>query len=253
MERKGLIHSKETFGTVDGPGVRYVLFMQGCTMRCKYCHNPDTWHLGAGTEVDAEQIISEYMKNEAFYTRGGITVTGGEPLLQPEFVAHLFSLAKERGIHTCLDTSGIAYDKSKPEICEKIDSVLDSTSLVMLDIKHIDDASHKHLTGHSNKPVLDFATHLAARSIPVWIRHVVVRGLTDAEEDLYRLGEFIGGLGNLRALDVLPYHNLGEMKYDALGIKYALSGLEPTSSAEAIRAKEHILRGIASARANSGR
>ncbi len=245
---KGRIHSIESFGTVDGPGIRLVVFMQGCPMRCLYCHNPDTWTLSGGETVDSDGIIKEYLKNKAFYKRGGITVTGGEPLMQPEFVAELFEKAKEYGIHTAIDTSGITFNEKSVAAMKKIDSVLKNTDLVMLDIKHIIDEKHKILTGQSNKNILAFAKYLEKRSIPLWVRHVVIEGYTDAKDDLRALGNFIGTLRNLKALDVLPYHTLGVAKYKELGIPYPLEGLSSLERSKALSAKEIILEGIREAR-----
>ncbi len=238
----GRLHSVESFGTVDGPGIRYVIFLQGCPMRCLYCHNPDTWEKNGGREVTAEELLAEYRKNEAFYTRGGITVTGGEPLCQSEFVAELFCEAKKRGIHTCLDTSGILWKEQGDN--SAIEAVLDNTDLVMLDIKHIDSDAHKALTGTPNDGILAFARYVSDRGIPLWIRHVVVRGYTDKPGALYRLGRFIGTLPTAKGLDVLPYHTLGEKKYDALGIPYPLSGVPATTKEEALTAKKQILAGV---------
>ncbi len=240
----GRIHSRESFGTVDGPGIRYVLFMQGCPMRCIYCHNPDTWRIDSGCEVSAEEIISEVMKNIAFYKKGGITVTGGEPLLQPDFLTELFSLAKEKGIHTCIDTSGITYTESNTEYNKKLDRLMELTDLVMLDIKHIDPDMHRKITGKSNSSVLSFARYLEEKKIPVWIRHVVVEGYTDNPEYLRELGRFIGTLRNIEALDVLPYHSMGETKYKELGIEYPLAGMKALQKSEAITAKSYILEGF---------
>ncbi len=240
----GYIHSKETFGTVDGPGIRYVLFMQGCPMRCLYCHNPDTWKTIGGKAVTADEIIAEYNKNKAFYSNGGITVTGGEPLLQIDFITELFMKAKALGIHTCIDTSGVTYDADNGSLVEKTDELMKYTDLVMLDIKHIDANRHLELTGKENKNILDFSKYLEKKNIPIWVRHVVVEGYTDNPEDLKNLGRFIGKLKNLKALDVLPYHNLGETKYEALGIPYRLKGLSPLSKEKALQAKNYILEGI---------
>lgn len=241
---KGYIHSSETFGTVDGPGIRYVLFMQGCPMRCLYCHNPDTWRIGGGKEIDAETVISEYNKNKMFYRGGGITVTGGEPLLQIDFLTELFKLAKREGIHTCIDTSGITYSAASAQYRAKLDELMDHTDLVMLDVKHINSEKHKALTSFGNERVIEFARYLAERRIPLWVRHVVVEGYTDDPEDLRALGRFIGGLDNLRALDVLPYHAMGEAKYRELGIDYPLSGMPALTKEKAAEAKTYILEGI---------
>lgn len=241
---RGYVHSQESFGTVDGPGTRYVVFLQGCPMRCQYCHNPDTWEPKQGTLTTAEEILDEFEKNRPFYRRGGLTVTGGEPLLQLDFVAELFSKARKRDIHTCLDTSGITYQPESAEYTARLDALLDVTNLVMLDIKHIRSEAHKALTGHPNERILAFASHLDEKGIPVWIRHVVVPGITDQEEDLKELGRFIGGLGNLKALDVLPYHTMGKAKYESLGLPYPLNDTPECTKEEALTAKSHILQGI---------
>ena len=240
---KGRIHSTESFGTVDGPGVRFVVFFQGCPMRCKYCHNPDTWDFSGGTERTAEDLMNEYDSYKEFFKTGGITATGGEPLAQAEFLAELFKLAKSKGVHTCLDTSAGVYD---PNSHEKIDEVLKYTDLVMLDIKHIDSDCHKELTGKSNRNILAFAEHIRDLGIPVWIRHVVVPGITDQYEELFALGEFLANLSNLKALDVLPYHDMAKHKYEELGIEYPLGDTPPLSKDEAIKARETIIEGIKS-------
>lgn len=244
----GYIHSKESFGTVDGPGIRYVLFMQGCPMRCLYCHNPDTWNMSGGIAVSPEEIIEEYWKNRHFYRDGGITVTGGEPLLQVDFLIELFKLAKSKGIHTCIDTSGITYTEKDTEYHQKLDDLMEFCDLVMLDIKHIDSEIHKTLTGHSNDRILAFAQYLDSKNIPIWIRHVIVEGYTNQQNHLYALGQFIGKLKNLKALDVLPYHTMGNVKYEQLGIDYPLKGITPTSQSTAESAKKTILSGIYSVR-----
>ncbi len=241
---KGYIHSKESFGTVDGPGIRYVLFMQGCPMRCRYCHNPDTWEVYGGTEITVDEILAEFERNRAFYKKGGITVTGGEPLLQVEFLTELFCAAKARNIHTCIDTSGITYNPDNAEYLAKLDKLMEYTDLVMLDIKHIDADKHKELTGKDNKNILAFAKYLDDKKISLWVRHVVVPGLTDDPVYHKRLGEFLSTLHNLKALDVLPYHTMGAKKYDELGIEYSLKGVEALPKSEAVKAREAILESI---------
>ena len=238
---QGNIHSVESFGTVDGPGVRFVIFFQGCPMRCRYCHNPDTWQQSAGHPETADSLLEAYRRNAAFYRSGGITCTGGEPMLQMPFLYELFTKAKAEGIHTCLDTSGICF---QPEHSEAARSLLAVTDLVMLDIKHIREDAHRALTGHSNRNILQFAAFIAECGVPLWIRHVLVPGLTDAEADLEALGEFIGGLHTLQGLDVLPYHDMGKQKYAALGIPYPLPDTAPASAEQAAAAKAVILRGI---------
>ncbi len=239
---KGYIHSTESFGTVDGPGIRYVVFLQGCPMRCLYCHNPDTWEFGRGEEREAADILADALRYRSFMKQGGITVTGGEPLAQIEFVTELFELAKEQGIHTCIDTSGITFHDGKN--ADQWDRVLAVTDLVMLDIKHIRPEVHRRLTGHDNAGILAFAAYLAGKEIPVWIRHVVVPGLTDEEEDLKELGRFLGTLSNVKALDILPYHTMGIAKYDSLGIPYPLKDTPAATTAQAMLAKRLILAGM---------
>ncbi len=238
----GFIHSTESFGTVDGPGVRFVVFLQGCPMRCQYCHNPDTWKLQAGAVRSAQSLIQEYRRNAAFYSKGGITVTGGEALMQIDFVLELFQLAKKQNIHTCLDTSGITYHPGESSYNRKLDQLMEVTDLVLLDLKHIDPEGHKALTGHDNAGILAFAKYLDEKNVPVWIRHVVVPGITDDKELLTRLGSFIGGLSNVKALDVLPYHIMGVTKYQELGIAYPLEGVEPATKKQAMEAKQTILK-----------
>ena len=248
---KGRIHSLESFGTVDGPGVRYVVFFQGCPMRCAYCHNPDTWSFKAGTEMEVSEIIDNFERNRPFYKDGGITTTGGEPMMQLDFLIELYDLAKKKDIHTCLDTSGIAFNPDgSPEYMAKIDHLLELTDLVMLDIKHIDPEKHKKLVQQPNDGILAFAEYLDKKHVDLWIRHVVVPGITDDPEDLHRLGYFIGGLSNLKALDVLPYHTMGKSKYEKLGIDYPLKDVPPMDKNRVPELKQYILDGIKERRNN---
>lgn len=238
---KGRIHSTESFGTVDGPGVRFVVFFQGCPMRCRYCHNPDTWKFDSGKEVTPEELLREYDSCKEFFRSGGLTASGGEPLAQPEFLLELFSQAHKKGIHTCLDTSGAVYD---PDAHDMTDRILKQTDLVMLDIKHIDNLAHKALTGADNENILGFARHLRELDIPVWIRHVVVPGLTDGHDELFRLGVFLSELDNLKALDVLPYHDMAKSKYRELGIRYTLPDTPALTKEEAMAARDVIMSGL---------
>lgn len=234
----GNIHSIETFGTVDGPNIRYVIFMQGCPMRCGYCHNPDTWNIGVGEDKSTESLVNDILR----YTRyiEGVTVTGGEPLLQIDFVTELFEKVKSKGLTTCLDTSGILFDESNVEFKEKIDKLLKFCDLVLLDIKHIDDEEHKKLTGFSNKNVLDFATYLSKKNINVWLRYVLVPGVNDSDDILFRWKEFADSLSNVKKVEVLPYHKLGIEKYNKLGIDYRFKDInEP--SIELIRKVKNLL------------
>ena len=236
----GNIHSIESCGTVDGPGIRFVIFMQGCPMRCKYCHNPDTWGVNKNKEISIKEILRQYESVKEF-CKGGITVTGGEPLLQTDFVTELFKLAKENNIHTALDTSGITFN---PENTLKIDMLLKYTDLVLLDIKHINDEEHQKLTGHSNKNILTFAKYLSDKNIPMWIRHVVVPEITYNKKYLIELGEFLSTLKNIKALDVLPYHDMARGKYNKLGIEYPLSSTPQLTKEQAIEARNYILKGM---------
>ena len=239
--RKGRIHSTESFGTVDGPGVRFVVFFQGCPMRCLYCHNPDTWIMDGGTEMTAEELLLEYRKNKAFYRTGGITATGGEPLMQLAFLTELFAKAKNEGIHTCLDTSGIVYRKSRSGEFQELFRNLD---LVLLDVKHSTEEEHRALTGQSREHILEFADALEKAGIPMIVRHVIVPGITDDEEHLLRLGREIGRYRNLKGLEVLPYHTMGKVKYEKLGIPYPLESVESMDAAKAKEARAVILRAI---------
>lgn len=238
---KGYIHSIETCGTVDGPGLRYVIFLQGCPMRCQYCHNPDTWELGKGEEMTVEEALSKFYSNLAFYKNGGVTVTGGEPMMQIDFLIELFTKLHEDGVHTCLDTSGIMFQPNHALMMEKTNRLMEVTDLVMLDIKHIDDAKHKELTSHSNERILAFAKYLDEKKIPIWIRHVIVPGITLYKDYLERLGEFMATLNNVKALDVLPYHSMGKVKYENLGMDYPLKDTREATKQEAVAAKSIIL------------
>lgn len=240
----GKIHSIETLGTVDGPGIRYVVFLQGCPMRCQYCHNPDTWALDGGKIMEAEEILRDFESYRPFLRSGGLTVTGGEPLLQMDFLIDLLEQAKKKGIHTCIDTSGVTYLPDDLKYMEMLDRLMVSTDLVLLDIKHIDPKEHKKLTGHSNERILAFAQYLEKKGIPVWIRHVAVPGITMDEKHLHQLGCFLGGLSNIKALDVLPYHNMGQVKYEKMGIPYPLTGVKPLEKEEAVKARKLILDGM---------
>ena len=242
----GNIHSIESCGTVDGPGIRFVVFLQGCPMRCMYCHNPDTWVVNENQKMSVSDILSQYDSVKEF-CKGGITVTGGEPLMQIYFVTELFKEAKKREIHTALDTSGVMFSPSSHRgegVLNKFDELMKYTDLVLLDIKHIDDEEHKKLTGHSNKNILEFAKYLSEKQIPVWIRHVVVPEITFKKEYLIRLGEFLKTLKNIKALDVLPYHDMAIPKYESLNIPYPLKDTPPLTKEQAIEARDYILEGL---------
>ena len=233
----GHIHSFESFGTVDGPGIRFVVFMRGCPLRCQYCHNPDTW-LAGGQAYEAEEIAARIMRYRNYYgDKGGATVSGGEPLLQIDFVIKLFTLLKAKGINTCVDTSGVTFKANDPLSVEKHKKLLSVTDLVLLDIKHIDDSSHRALTGLSNENTLAFAKFLSDNGTRTWIRHVLVPTRTDDDEALYRLRTFIDGLKTVEKVEVLPYHTMGEVKYQKLGYDYPLKGVEPPTKERVENAK----------------
>lgn len=232
---KGRVHSIETFGTVDGPGIRYILFMQGCPLRCKYCHNRDTWDTKGGTEYTTDEIISQALKYSSYmkFSGGGITVSGGEATLQPEFLTELFAKAKKNDIHTCLDTSGFVD-------IEKIDSVLDNTDLVLLDLKHMVEEKSKDLTGVGIEKTLKLAKHLDERNIPVWIRHVLVPGVTDDVENLEKLGQFVSTLNNVDRLELLPYHSMGVHKWESMGFDYELKNVEDATKEDVDKAAKIV-------------
>ncbi len=237
---KGYIHSTESFGSVDGPGIRFLIFMQGCPMRCLYCHNPDSWKMGAGEEVEADELLDRAERFRPYWgSEGGITVSGGEALVQIDFLLELFAKAKQRGITTCLDTSAQPFRRSQP-FFGKFERLMSVTDTVLLDIKHIRDDEHRRLTGHTNANILDCARYLSERNVSVWIRHVLVPGITDDEVCLRELASFLGTLRNVKRIDVLPYHTLGTFKYERLGIDYPLSGVS-APSAESVRKAQEIL------------
>lgn len=233
----GHIHSFESFGTVDGPGIRFVVFLQGCPLRCLYCHNPDTWAAG-GTEYTAEDVVSRVLRYKNYYGEtGGATVTGGEPLVQIDFVIDLFTKLKEQGIHTCVDTSGITFNSNSEQSVEKHRKLLEVTDLVMLDIKHIDDEACKVLTGQSNAHTLAFAKFVSDNNKKLWIRQVLLPGYTDSDESLRRTKDFIDTLQTVDRVEVLPYHTLGTVKYEKLGMEYPLKDAVPPTKERIANAK----------------
>ncbi|KMZ52988.1 pyruvate formate-lyase-activating protein [Dorea sp. D27] len=249
---KGFIHSIESCGTVDGPGIRYVIFFQGCPMRCLYCHNPDTWEPHSGNVMAVDEVLGGFYSNLPFYRSGGVTVTGGEPMMQMEFLTALFWDLKKHDIHTCVDTSGILFNPHNEVFMRQLDQLLSLTDLILLDIKHMDDSRHKVLTGHSNERILDFARYLDERRIPVWIRHVIVPGITFYKEYLQELGRFMATLGNVTALDVLPYHSMGRSKYESMGYDYQLKDTKEPSKEDAEAARKVILSAYKAAKEAPG-
>ncbi|SEQ40516.1 pyruvate formate lyase activating enzyme [Lachnospiraceae bacterium NE2001] len=245
-ETVGYIHSTESFGAVDGPGIRFIVFLQGCYMRCQYCHNPETWSvvksesdipelIKQGIRVEActpEGILSKALRYKPYWKNGGgITVSGGEALLQIDFVTELFSLAKQQGVNTCLDTSGNPFTK-EGEFFEKFKKLTEVTDLFMLDIKHIDDEKHRSLTGHTNKNILEMAAYLSDVGKGIWIRHVLVPGITTDEEALKKLASFIQTLKTVSKVEVLPFHRMGLPEYERLGIVCPLADTNPPTEAE---------------------
>ena len=239
---KGAIHSLESFGSVDGPGVRFVIFMQGCMMRCRYCHNADTWAASSEKWMDADEILDKAERYRSYWRNdGGITVSGGEPLLQIDFLIELFIKAKQRGISTVLDTSAQPFTRQEP-FFTKFRELMRHTDLVILDLKHIDEEQHQELTGHSNRNILDCAQYLSETGTPVWIRHVLVPGVTDDDKYLHLLADFIRKLENVQKIEVLPYHSLGAYKWKELGMEYTLGDVK-TPTQERITNAQEILTG----------
>ncbi|SDB59795.1 pyruvate formate-lyase-activating protein [Butyrivibrio sp. INlla16] len=226
---QGRIHSIETFGSVDGPGVRFIIFLKGCNLRCKYCHNADTWNPESNDLRTATEILDKAERYKGYWgDEGGITVSGGEPLLQLDFLLELFKEAKARGINTCIDTAAQPFTKEEP-FFSKFKELLEYTDLLLVDIKHIDNEEHIKLTGKSNENILECLRYLSETGKPVWIRHVLVPGITDNDEYLKRTREFLDTLTNVKRVDVLPYHSLGQYKWEELGIPYQLEGVEAPS------------------------
>ena len=223
----GRVHSIESFGSVDGPGVRFIVFLKGCHMRCQFCHNPDTWEMKDGQLKTADELLAQALRYKTYWKKGGgITVSGGEPLLQIDFLIEFFTKAKAKGIHTTLDTSGNPFTREEP-FFSKFNELMKVTDLVMLDIKQINEEKHKILTGWSNSNILDMAKYLSEINKPIWIRHVLVPGGSDNDENLIELDKFIKTLNNVDRVEVLPYHTLGTFKWEELGKEYPLKDVQP--------------------------
>lgn len=238
---QGYVHSLESFGSVDGPGVRFVIFFAGCAMRCQFCHNADTWNMKNGELYTVDALLKTALKYRTYWGKeGGITVSGGEPLLQIGFLTELFRRAKAEGVHTTLDTSGNPFTREEP-FFGKFRKLMDVTDLVLLDLKHIDDVQHRVLTGCTNKNILDMAEYLSEIGKPVWIRHVLVPERSDNDVYLEKLSAFIEKLDNVKRVEVLPYHTLGAFKWKELGMEYPLEGIEPPTK-ERIENANRILK-----------
>ncbi len=235
---KGYIHQLESFGSVDGPGVRFIIFFAGCPLRCKYCHNPDTWDMTRGKLYSADELLQEAETCRAYWgTKGGITVSGGEPLFQIDFLLELFEKAKSRGISTCIDTAGAPFSR-EPEWFSKFQRLMKVTDTLLMDIKHIDEAEHVKLTGRTGKNIIDLFRYLDEIGKPIWIRHVLVPGITDDDGFLQKTRDFIRTLHNVQRVEILPYHGLGAMKYRDLGIDYVLKDTESPSAERVANAKK---------------
>lgn len=234
----GKIHSFESFGAADGPGVRFIVFLHGCPLRCVYCHNPDTWaNEKPAMEFSPEEVLKRALRYRDYWgEKGGITLSGGEPLLQAEFATELFELAHAEGVTTCLDTSGGSFKRGDAAI----ERLIAATDTVLLDIKAFDPKLHREVTGADNSQILDFARYLSEKGVPTWIRRVIVPGLTDGEDDLKKTGEFISSLKNVERVEILPYHDFGVEKWRNLGLKYPLEDVLPADDAAVKRAKEFL-------------
>lgn len=229
------IHSFESFGTVDGPGIRFVIFFQGCHLNCKYCHNRDTWSTSNNNIFGIDDIIDKILTYKNYIKpSGGVTVSGGEPLLQARFLVNLFKRLKKYNLHLAIDTSGML------DLTDDIKEVLSLTDLVLLDIKHIDDEKCKKLVGFSNKKELNFAKYLSDNNIPMWIRQVIVPGITDNEDDLLKLKNFISTLKTVKKVEFLPYHDMGKYKWKDLGFEYELEGVRSATQEDIERAKKIV-------------
>lgn len=238
----GRIHSTESFGSVDGPGVRFLIFMQGCAMRCRYCHNADTWDMTKGELMTADALLDRAERYRDYWgDKGGITVSGGEPLLQIDFLLDLFAKAKQRGINTCLDTSGQPFTRREPFFTQ-FKKLCEVTDLFLVDIKHIDDSAHRALTGHGNQNILDMLQYLSDCKKPVWIRHVLVPDVTDDDSALKQTRAFLDALQNIERVEILPYHSLGAYKWEASGLEYTLKDTQPPTK-ERIENAKQILNG----------
>ena len=230
---EGRIHSFESLGAVDGPGVRFVVFMQGCSLKCKYCQNRDTWNLKGGTTYSSDEIVEKILRYKNYIMpNGGVTISGGEPLLQTKFLIELFTKLKKYNIHTCIDTSGSVV------LTDEIKELIDLTDLFLLDIKCINDEKAINLTGVSNKKELEFAKYLSNINKPMWIRQVLIPGYTDDEQDLVKLKEFISTLKSVEKVEILPYHDLGKFKWEQLGEIYPLEKVRTANNDDVKRAKE---------------
>ena len=234
----GFVHSTESFGSVDGPGIRFIVFLQGCRMRCEFCHNPDTWNIGGGDEMTTDEVLEMAMQYEDFWgEKGGITISGGEPLLQIDFIIELFQKAKAMGVNTTIDTCGQPFTRDEP-FFGRFEELMKVTDLILMDIKHIDSEQHKKLTMWRNESIIEMTQYLSEIGKPVWIRHVLIPERTDYDKYLKRLGDYIATLDNVKKVEILPYHKMGIYKYDALNIPYKLEGIDPPTQERVLNAQK---------------
>ncbi|RRC98717.1 pyruvate formate-lyase-activating protein [Prevotella sp. OH937_COT-195] len=239
---KAAVHSTESFGSVDGPGIRFIIFLKGCKMRCRYCHNPDTWNPRSDDLRTADELLEQAVRFKSYWGKdGGITVSGGEALLQMDFMIELFGKAKKLGINTCLDTAAQPFTRKEP-FFSKFRELMSLTDLVLLDIKHIDPSVHKSLTGCTNDNIIDCACYLSDIDKPVWVRHVLMPGITDEDASLVRLHDFLETLGNIQKVEVLPYHSLGVQKWEMLGIPYTLGNVSAPTQERVDNARRILCR-----------
>ncbi|MCR4608515.1 MAG: pyruvate formate lyase-activating protein [Eubacterium sp.] len=240
----GNIHSIITGSTVDGPGTRYVVFLKGCPLRCLYCHNPDTWDGRGGKEMTVAEIMADMRSYLPFMKRGGLTVSGGEPLVQIDFVTELFAAAKQLGVQTALDTTGYLFKKDVPEIYAKYEKLAEVTDLVLLDLKAIDPKMHEELTGVKQDTIIDFYKYLDEKNIPIWVRHVIVPGYTFDPELLAKSGRFLAHFKNVKAVDILPYHDMAKPKYKEMGIDYVLKDVKPLTGEDGHSARDMVVNAM---------
>ncbi len=239
----GYIHSTESFGSVDGPGVRFIIFVTGCPLRCQFCHNPDTWKMTDGEKTEVDALVKKALRCKPYWRNGGgITVSGGEPLMQIDFLIELFKQFKKEGVHTTIDTSGAPFTREEP-FFSKFEELMKYTDLLLVDIKHIDNEKHIELTGRPNENILDMMRYLSDIKKPIWIRHVLVPGMSDKDEYLIKTREFIDTLDNVERVEVLPYHTLGVSKWEQLGYEYKLKDVEPPTEERIINANKLLKTG----------
>lgn len=243
MEIKGRIHSIETFGSVDGPGVRFIIFLNGCNLRCAFCHNVDTWKIDDSNMKSADELLNYALRYKTYWKdNGGITVSGGEPLLQVDFLLDLFKKAKEKGINTCIDTAGEPFTYDEP-FFSTFEELMKYTDLLLVDLKHIDEKEHIKLTGKTNKNIFEMYRYLDKIKKPIWVRHVLIPTITDNDEYLYKSRDFLNQFSNIERREILPYHTLGEYKFEKLGIPYRLKGITPPTE-ERIKNASDILNNL---------